>query len=133
MAVVAAESPEIAYAALDLIEVDYEVLEPVLDPLYAISGNAPVIHDEADIIGGHNVQRNIVHHIDAHVGDEAQQWGQAVHVFEHEYRVHQVQQASIEPHIVVTWWDGMTAWSFVPAHKCPSTFGGWLPHCWACP
>lgn len=105
VAVVAAESPEIAYAALDLIEVDYEVLEPVLDPLYAISGNAPVIHDEADIIGGHNVQRNIVHHIDAHVGDEAQQWGQAVHIFEHEYRVHQVQQASIEPHIVVTWWD----------------------------
>jgi putative selenate reductase molybdopterin-binding subunit len=24
---------------------------------------------------------------------------------ESEYRVHQVQQASIEPHIVVTWWD----------------------------
>ena len=105
VAVVAAESPEIAYAALDLITVDYEILEPVLDPIYAISGKAPVIHDEADIIGGHNVHRNIVHHIDAHAGDEHGQWGKAVHIFEHEYRVHQVHQASIEPHIVVTWWN----------------------------
>ena len=29
----------------------------------------------------------------------------AAHVYESEYSVHQVQQASIEPHIVLTWWD----------------------------
>lgn len=105
VAVVAAETPEIAREALKRIKVTYEVLPAVFDPEEAISGAAPVIHDEPDIIGGHDPARNIVHHIDKYAGDPAVQWGKAQHIFEGEYRVHQVQQASIEPHIVVTWWD----------------------------
>lgn len=105
VAAVAAESPEIAREALKKIRVEYEVLPPVLDPEYAISGNAPIIHDEPDIIGGHDPENNVVHHIDASAGDADGQWGMADHIFEGEYRVHQVQQAHIEPHIVVTWWD----------------------------
>lgn len=105
VAVVAAETPEIAREALQLINVDYEILPAVFDPEEAISGNAPVIHDEPDIIGGHDPAQNIVHHIDASAGDADAQWAKADHIFEGEYRVHQVQQCSIEPHIVVTWWD----------------------------
>ncbi|MEO0565005.1 MAG: molybdopterin cofactor-binding domain-containing protein, partial [Chloroflexota bacterium] len=105
VAVVAAETPEIAREALRLIEVEYDVLEPVLDMEAAMDEGAPVIHDEPDIIGGHDPSRNIVHHIDAAAGDAEAQWAKADHIFEGEYRVHQVQQAHIEPHIVVTWWD----------------------------
>jgi len=105
VAVVAAETQEIAYAALDLIRVEYDVLPAVFDPEAAISGSAPVIHDEPDVEGGHDLSRNIVHHIDAAAGDYDGQWAKADHVFEGEYRVHQVQQAHIEPHIVLTWWD----------------------------
>jgi putative selenate reductase molybdopterin-binding subunit len=105
VAVVAAETPELAQQAIDAIDVDYEILPAVFDPEIAISGNAPIIHDEPDAVKIHDAQRNLVHHLHAHTGDAKQAWGQADYIIEGEYRVHQVQQASIEPHIVITYWD----------------------------
>ncbi|MDX2162753.1 MAG: molybdopterin cofactor-binding domain-containing protein [bacterium] len=105
VAVVAAETHEIAHEALRLIRVEYDVLPAVFDPVEAMSGHAPPIHPEADKDGIHDPRRNIVHHIYAQTGDADAQWAQADHIFEGEYRVHQVQQASIEPHEVITWWD----------------------------
>lgn len=105
VAVVAAETPEIAQAALRLIDVEYEILPAVFDPLEAMQPGAPIIHDDLAVDGIHDRERNIVHHIHAQVGDADAQWGKAARVFEGEYRVHQVQQASIEPHVVITWWD----------------------------
>jgi putative selenate reductase molybdopterin-binding subunit len=105
VAVVAAETPEIAHEALKLIEVEYEVLPAIFDPEAAMQPGAPIIHDEPDTTDIHDASRNIVHHIHAQVGDAEAQWAKADHIFEGEYRVHQVQQASIEPHVVVTWWD----------------------------
>lgn len=105
VAVVAAETPEIAREALKLIRVDYEVLPAVFDPEAAMQPGAPVIHDEEDTVGIHDRTRNIVHHIEAAVGDAQAQWAKADRVFEGEYRVHQVQQAHIEPHVCITYWD----------------------------
>lgn len=105
VAVVAAESPEIAHEALKLIEVDYEVLPAVFDPEAAMRDGAPIIHDESDVEGIYDAQHNIVHHIDAHAGDPDKEWGRADYIFEGEYRVHQVQQVSLEPHVVITYWD----------------------------
>lgn len=105
VAVVAAETPEIARAALKLIVVDYEELPAVFDPLEAMQPGAPIIHDDPLVEGIHDRDRNIVHHMHAEAGDAAYQWSLADHVFENEYRVHQVQQTSIEPHEVITWWD----------------------------
>ncbi len=105
VAVVAAETPEIAHEALKLIHVEYDVLPAVLDPEAAMQDGAPVIHDEPDAVDIHDAQHNIVHHIDAHAGDADAQWAKADHIFEGEYRVHQVQQTSIEPHVCVTYWD----------------------------
>ena len=48
VAAVAAESREIAHEALRLIEVDYDVLEPVLDARKAMDQKSPTIHDEPD-------------------------------------------------------------------------------------
>ncbi len=105
VAVVAAETPEIAHEALKLIDVEYEVLPAVFDPEEAMQPGAPLVHDEPDTTDIHDASRNIVHHIHAQVGDADVQWAKANHIFEGEYRVHQVQQVSIEPHVVVTWWD----------------------------
>ena len=105
VAVVAAESTEIALAALRLIKVDYEVLPAVLDPEEAMQPGAPVIHDEQDAIDIHDASRNLVHHLHADYGDVEAGFAAADYVFEGEYRTHQVQQASIEPHICITWWD----------------------------
>src|ERR1041384_469018 len=46
VAMVAAETPEIAEKALALIDVDYEVLPAILDSRDAMNSDAPRIHDE---------------------------------------------------------------------------------------
>jgi len=105
VAVVAAETPAIAQEALRLIQVDYEVLPAVLDPEEAMQPGAPVIHDEPDAIKIHDAARNIVHHLHAAYGDVEAGFAAADFVFEGRYYTHQVQQASIEPHVCITWWD----------------------------
>ena len=46
VAAVAAESEEIAEAALELIDVEYEEFEPLLDPLAAARPDAPLLHPQ---------------------------------------------------------------------------------------
>lgn len=105
VAAVAADTLEIAEAALKLIKVEYEILPAVFDEREAILPGAPVIHDEPDTAGIHDAAHNLVHHIFAEKGDVEDGFLQADHVFEHTYYVHQVQQVPIEPHIAISWWD----------------------------
>ena len=46
VAAVAAETVDIAERAVDLIEVEYEVLDPVLDPMKALEPDAPLVHPD---------------------------------------------------------------------------------------
>jgi carbon-monoxide dehydrogenase large subunit len=48
VAAVIAESPYVAYDALDLIDVDYDMLEAVVDPFKAMAAGAPLIRDEKE-------------------------------------------------------------------------------------
>ena len=105
VAVVAAETEAIAEEAVRLIEVTYELLPAVFDERYAMADDAPVIHDETDTEEIHDAQRNIVHHIGAERGDVESALASADHVFEQTFRVHQVQQCPIEPHISIAWLD----------------------------
>ncbi len=105
VAAVAANTIEIAEEAVGLIDVTYEVLPAVFDENEAISGNAPVIHDEPEMEGAHDAARNIVQHIHADVGDVDAGFEAADQVFEQTFRVHQVQQCPIEPHIAIGWLD----------------------------
>ncbi len=110
VAVVAAETLELVQQALELINVEYEVLPAVLEPAAAMAGGAPVIHDEDDAVDIHDAARNIavhigVEHTDGELGDVDEALANAHFVYESEYSVHQVQQASIEPHVVLSWWD----------------------------
>lgn len=105
VAAVAAETPEIAAEAIKRIAVTYEVLPAVFDENEAITGHAPVIHDEPDMADAYDAQRNISHFIHAAVGDVETGFAQADRIFEHTYRVHQVQQVPIEPHICIGYWD----------------------------
>ena len=105
VAVVAAETEELARRALRLIEVEYDVLPHVLDPEEAMQAGAPVIHDEPDTESIYDAQQNIVHHIEAEGGDAEAQWARADHVFEGEYRTSQQQHTHLEPHVCITYWD----------------------------
>jgi putative selenate reductase molybdopterin-binding subunit len=121
VACVAADTEEIAEAAIALIDVTYEVLPAVFDEIDAIAPGAPVIHDEPDMDGAHDASRNIVHHIEASTGDIETGFANADRVVEQTFRVHQVQQTPIEPHIAIAEWDSderlvITSSTQVPFH-----------------
>jgi putative selenate reductase molybdopterin-binding subunit len=105
VAVAAAESRELAEEALKLIEVEYEQLPAVFDPLEAMKPGAPVIHDEPDTDGIHDRGRNVVFHTEARVGDVEKAFADADGVFEGEYSTQRVQHVHLEPHVCITWWD----------------------------
>jgi len=107
VAVVAAESPEIAEKALGLIDVEYEELPAVLDPREAMQPGAPVIHDEPDYVpfGECDPSRNLAARIRIELGDVDAAMEGADFVFEGEYEVQRVQAAPIEPWVCLTYWD----------------------------
>jgi putative selenate reductase molybdopterin-binding subunit len=107
VAFVAAETEEIANEALNLIEVKYELLQPLLDPDQAMSPGAPILHDETEYInfGESNPSRNLAAEIRIDIGNVEQGFAEADHIIESDYEVSKVQQTSIEPHVAVTYWD----------------------------
>ncbi len=105
VAVVAAESMEIAQQALELINVEYEVLPAVTDPEAAMQPGAPVIHDERDVEGIYDAKRNILAHVETRVGDVDKAFEEAEHVFEGEFRTPKQQHVHLEPHVCITWLD----------------------------
>jgi len=107
VAMVAAETPEIAEQALGLIEVDYEVLPALFDSTQSMEPTAPRLHDEPEYVNfaDSDPAKNLAAHIRIDIGNVEQGFAEADFVFEGEYSVPKVQQAHIEPHVVVTYWD----------------------------
>ncbi|MFN8425910.1 MAG: molybdopterin cofactor-binding domain-containing protein [Anaerolineales bacterium] len=107
VALVAAETPEIAEKALTLIEVEYEILDSILDSREAMKPDAIRIHDEPEYVNfaDSNPEKNLAAHIRIDIGDVEKGFKEADEIFEAEYEVPKVQQVSIEPHVCVTYWD----------------------------
>ncbi|HET9590513.1 MAG TPA: molybdopterin cofactor-binding domain-containing protein [Anaerolineales bacterium] len=107
VAFVAAESPEIAEQALALIDVEYELLPAILDSGQAIAPDAVRIHDEPEFVNfaDSDPERNLAAEIRIDIGDVEKGFAEADEIFEGEYEVPKVQQAHIEPHVSVTYWD----------------------------
>ncbi len=87
IALVAAETEEIAAAALKLIEVDYEPIVIVPGPKEAAADTAPPIH-----AGG-----NLMEHFHLDSGDLAVGFAEADIIIENEYKTQTVEHAFIEP------------------------------------
>jgi xanthine dehydrogenase D subunit len=90
VALVAADHTETARRALALIEVDYEELEPVIDPRRAVDGTAPPLHP-----GG-----NVVRHVRIRHGDPQVHEDPAAHadvVVRGDYEVGMQDQAFLGP------------------------------------
>ncbi|MGH2582592.1 MAG: molybdopterin-dependent oxidoreductase [Anaerolineales bacterium] len=106
-AFVAAETPEIAEQALGLIDVEYEVLPAILDSREAMNPGAVQLHDEPEYVNFEESDptKNLAAHIHIDIGDVEKGFAEADQVFEFEYAVPKVQQVSIEPHVVITYWD----------------------------
>jgi CO/xanthine dehydrogenase Mo-binding subunit len=96
VAMVAATSPHIAEEALDLIEVEYEVLPAVLDVMDAMKPGAPILHDDVKDEAGK--PSNVAKHIHYDHGDLEKGFKQADFIVEREFRTETVHQGYIEPH-----------------------------------
>jgi len=107
VAFVAAETEEIALKALDLIEVEYEEIPAVLDSRDSMKPGAPIIHDEPEYVNfaESNPSKNVAAEIRIDIGDVEQGFSEADRIYEADYEVPKVQQAHIEPHVAITYWD----------------------------
>ena len=104
---VAAETLEIAEKALSLIKVEYEVIPPIIDMREAMQPGSPVIHDEIEYVNfaDSDPTINLAAKIRIDINDVEKGFAEADRIFEQEYWVPKVQQAHIEPHVTLTWWD----------------------------
>ncbi len=105
VAAVAAETPEIAALAAQLVEVEYDVLPAVLDMHDAMQAGAPMIHDEDESYGIYDSARNIAAHIDVDIGDVERGFAEADVVVENEFFVQYQQHTCLEPHVTICFFD----------------------------
>ncbi len=101
VAVVAAETEEIAAAALELIDVEYEELPVVTDVLAAIEPNAPLLHPEVANYKGllHKIDTpsNVFVDLTWKKGAVVEGFRQSDVIVENSYTVAAVHQAYLEP------------------------------------
>jgi CO/xanthine dehydrogenase Mo-binding subunit len=117
VAAVAAVSPAVAAEALDLIEVEYEVLPHVMDVEAAMAPDAPVLHDDiftAGIEPRPTKPSNVSKVVRFTKGDVEAGFRDADVIIERRYTTKPVHQGYIEPHacLVSVAPDGQTTiWS----------------------
>jgi CO/xanthine dehydrogenase Mo-binding subunit len=109
VAAVAADTLEQAEQALDLIQVEYQELPAVFDPLEAAKAGAPIIHPDLHtykglpkpIEGATNV---FVHELFTR-GNVTEGFAQSDVIVENTFTVGRVHQAFLEPHCCLVWID----------------------------
>jgi CO/xanthine dehydrogenase Mo-binding subunit len=95
IALVAAETLEIAEEALRRIEIEYETLPGVFDPLEAMKPGAPVIHEPDNIVAHWKMRR----------GDASAALAAADLIVENSFKVPFVEHAYLEPEAGLAWVD----------------------------
>ncbi len=107
---VVATSEEIAEEAARLVEVEYEELPAVFDPVEALKPDAPLIHPD---LGQYEVVNfifpepgtNISEHFKLRRGDVEAAWPQCAAIVEGTFRLPPIQHVPIEPHVAVARWE----------------------------
>lgn len=103
---VAAVTEEIAEKAVELIDVEFELLDPVLDPEFGVSSEAAIIHPD---LGNYVVANfifpepgtNVSNHFRIRKGDVESAWKECAAIVERKYRIPHIQHVPIEPHVAV--------------------------------
>lgn len=122
IAAVAADTIHIAQEAVKLIDIEFEVLPPVLDVVKAMADDAPILNDDirTESLGSHpasddaSKNTNIAKHFVFEKGDIAKGFAEADVVIEREFDTATVHQGYIEPHASTALWnsDGkVTVWT----------------------
>jgi len=122
VAAVAADSPHIAEEALALIDVEYEVLPPVMTALEGMKESAAILHDNLTTTSlGKDTGKvsNVATHAQFSAGDVEKGFKEADLVVEREFTTPTVHQGYIEPQSVTALWnaDGeITIWTSTQGH-----------------
>jgi len=123
VAAVLADTPEIAEAALNLIEVEYDELPMVVGIEEATAEGAPLVHEgdvsRAELRGStygapeRFKGTNVCYYFGYERGNVDEAFKTSDFVFEDTFRFHKVQHYSLEPHTNIAHWDGekFTIWS----------------------
>ncbi|MFB3119852.1 MAG: xanthine dehydrogenase family protein molybdopterin-binding subunit, partial [Stenotrophomonas maltophilia] len=132
IAAVAATSPHLAEEALSLIDVEYEVLPPVMDAKEAMKGDATLLHERLAAMATASIRAggvlddddpsqgtNVANHFEFNLGDLEEGFKQADVIVERDASTVAVHQGYIEPHAGTAMWhaDGnLTIWSSSQGH-----------------
>ena len=98
VAAVAAIDEATCYKAINLIEVEYEELPAVFDPLEAMKDGAPRLFDD-------KYENNINTRVDHHFGDIEKGFAEADHIKEARFVGNRTYQNPMEPHCAIAEWD----------------------------
>jgi len=102
IAAVAAVDSDVAEDAVSLIDVEYEELPAVFDPLEAIKPDAPIVHPDYDSYKGPPTKaphlRNIQTLVQGSKGDIEKGFAESDTIFENSFRTQAVHQGYIEPY-----------------------------------
>jgi CO/xanthine dehydrogenase Mo-binding subunit len=110
VAAVVATSEEVAEEAASRVQVDYEELPAVFDPVEAAQPQAPLLHPD---LGAYKVANfifpkpgtNISEHFRLRKGDVEAAWPRCVAIVAGTCRLPQIQHVPIEPHVAVGLWE----------------------------
>ena len=117
LAAVAADNPHVADEAVQLIEVEYELLPPLMDVRSSMAEDAPKVHE-------HSFPGFFIAPTEAHLpnasrihmanGDPETGFAEADHIVEREFTTETYHQGYIESHITTVDWDSngnITVWT----------------------
>ena len=108
IAAVGAINIHVAEEAASLIDVEYEVLEPVLTVQQAMPSTAPLLHPNlvTEEMGEKTTKNsNIANHFQHKLGDVETGFKQADYIVEREFNTKTVHQGYIEPHNSTSFWN----------------------------
>jgi CO/xanthine dehydrogenase Mo-binding subunit len=128
VAVALASDPHVAEEAADLIEVEYEPLEPVFNEVAAAQPGAPIIHDTLkpaatfpDLKYLHGVSgTNVALSSRVRRGDLEKAFQESDQVFEHTFRNGKAIHAPLEPYVTVAEMAGPDGLTIHTASQSPS-------------
>lgn len=95
VALAIAESPESAARAVDLVNVEYELLPGVYDPEEAMNENAPKVHEGGNVLSHYHLEK----------GDLDKGFAEADVIIEGRYKTQPQDHSPLEPEAAVAYYD----------------------------
>ena len=129
VAAVAATDKQTAQEALDLIDVEYEELPAVFDPLEAMKADAPLLHPDYASYQGPNKtdgRTNVRSRVQTSKGDVERGFRESDEIFENTFATHAVHQGFIEPRAGLVEIDLQGRIGIWQCHQSPFGIRRWL-------